>query len=80
MRPDGDPANAERPPRVGSRPAAEAHVAFAPDNGNVVLDLHNLAIVDPVAMEAAINRIPGVLFAHRAADAVIVGRAPPKLL
>ena len=54
------------------------------DNGNVVLDLHNLAITDPVAMEAAINQIPGVvsvgLFARRPADVVIVGGEPPKLL
>ena len=63
---------------TGGQPVWREGVAT--DNGNVVLDLHNLAIVDPVAMEAAINRIPGVLFAHRAADAVIVGRAPPKLL
>ena len=54
------------------------------DNGNVVLDLHNLAITDPVAMEAAINQIPGVvsvgLFARRPADVVIVGGEPPRIL
>lgn len=47
------------------------------DNGNVVLDIHNLRIADPEAMEAAINQIPGVvsvgLFARRRADVVIVG-------
>jgi ribose 5-phosphate isomerase A len=54
------------------------------DNGNWILDLHGLAIVDPVAMEAAINQIPGVvsvgLFARRAADVVIVGGEPPLVL
>ncbi len=47
------------------------------DNGNVILDVHNLAITDPVAMETALNQIPGVvavgLFARRPADVVIVG-------
>lgn len=47
------------------------------DNGNVVLDIHNLRITDPEAMETAINQIPGVvsvgLFARRRADVVIVG-------
>ncbi len=54
------------------------------DNGNVILDIHGLAIVDPVAMEQAINQIPGVvsvgLFARRPADDVIVGGEPPILL
>jgi len=47
------------------------------DNGNWVLDVHGLAIIDPVAMETALNQIPGVvsvgLFALRSADVVIVG-------
>jgi ribose 5-phosphate isomerase A len=47
------------------------------DNGNWVLDVHGLRIVDPVAMETALNQIPGVLsvglFARRPADVVIVG-------
>ena len=54
------------------------------DNGNVVLDLHNLAITDPVAMERELNQIPGVvsvgLFARRPADVVIVGGEPPRIL
>jgi len=53
------------------------------DNGNVILDIHGLSITDPVAMEAAINQIPGVvsvgLFARRAADVVIVGGEPPRV-
>ena len=54
------------------------------DNGNWILDMHGLSIVDPVAMETAINQIPGVvsvgLFARRAADVVIVGGKPPTVL
>jgi ribose 5-phosphate isomerase A len=46
------------------------------DNGNWILDVHNWRITDPVALEAEIERIPGVvtsgLFARRAADRVIV--------
>ena len=53
------------------------------DNGNWVLDVHGLRIVDPVAMESALNQIPGVvsvgLFARRPADVVIVGRETPEV-
>ncbi|RNF85873.1 ribose-5-phosphate isomerase RpiA [Montanilutibacter psychrotolerans] len=53
------------------------------DNGNAILDIHGLAITDPVALEAALNQIPGVvsvgLFARRAADVVIVGGEPPQV-
>ena len=54
------------------------------DNGNAVLDIHNLSITDPVSLEAALNQIPGVvcvgLFARRRADVVIVGGEPPLVL
>ncbi len=54
------------------------------DNGNVVLDIHGLSIVDPVGMERELNQIPGVvsvgLFARRPADVVIVGGEPPIVL
>ncbi|HEX5757182.1 MAG TPA: ribose-5-phosphate isomerase RpiA [Arenimonas sp.] len=47
------------------------------DNGNWILDVHNLHIADPVTLERQINQIPGVvtcgLFAARPADVVIVG-------
>lgn len=53
------------------------------DNGNWVLDVHGLRIVDPVGMETALNQIPGVvsvgLFARRPADVVIVGRETPEV-
>ena len=54
------------------------------DNGNWILDIHGLAITDPVALERDINQIPGVvsvgLFARRRADVVIVGGEPPRVL
>ena len=50
---------------------------FTTDNGNVILDVHGLTIVDPVAMEAQINQIVGVvtngLFAARPADVLLLG-------
>ncbi|MGN6513281.1 MAG: ribose-5-phosphate isomerase RpiA [Lysobacteraceae bacterium] len=54
------------------------------DNGNWVLDLHGLSITDPLALESAINQVPGVvtvgLFARRPADVVIVGEQTPRVL
>ncbi|TXK64980.1 ribose-5-phosphate isomerase RpiA [Alkalisalibacterium limincola] len=50
---------------------------FTTDNGNVILDVHNWSITDPVALERELNQLAGVvcvgLFAARAADVVIVG-------
>lgn len=47
------------------------------DNGNVILDVHNLKILDPVELEKQINGIVGVvtngLFAKRGANVVLVG-------
>jgi ribose 5-phosphate isomerase A len=49
------------------------------DNGNQILDLHGLRILDPPALESTLNGIAGVvtagLFAHRPADVVLVGSA-----
>ncbi len=49
---------------------------FITDNGNHILDVHNLQITNPLEMESRINQIPGVvtvgLFAHRPADALLV--------
>ncbi|HPM57668.1 MAG TPA: ribose-5-phosphate isomerase RpiA [Thermomonas sp.] len=54
------------------------------DNGNVILDIHNLSIVDPAGVERELNQIPGVvsvgLFARRPADVVIIGGEPPIVL
>ncbi len=57
---------------------------FSTDNGNLILDIHNLRIIDPVGLERDLNQIPGVvcvgLFARRPADVVIVGGEPMKVL
>jgi ribose 5-phosphate isomerase A len=49
---------------------------FVTDNGNHILDVHNLQISNPLEMETRINQIPGVvtvgIFAHRPADVLIV--------
>ena len=50
---------------------------FVTDNGNHILDVHDLQIPNPLEMEARINRIPGVvtvgIFAHRPADILLIG-------
>jgi len=50
---------------------------FVTDNGNHILDVHDLAISNPLEMEDRLNRIPGILtvglFAHRAADVLLIG-------
>ncbi|OBU64570.1 ribose 5-phosphate isomerase A [Stenotrophomonas maltophilia] len=54
------------------------------DNGNQILDIHNLQITDPEKLERELNQLPGVvcvgLFARRRADVVIVGAEPPVVL
>jgi len=54
------------------------------DNGNLILDIHNLSITDPLGLECEINQLPGVvsvgLFAKRPADVVIVGSDMPLVL
>ena len=50
---------------------------FVTDNGNLILDVHNLKILDPVYIESHINNIPGVvtngIFAKRSANVMIIG-------
>jgi ribose 5-phosphate isomerase A len=50
---------------------------FTTDNGNVILDVHNLEIMDPVRLEQELNNIPGIvtvgLFAIRPADILMLG-------
>ncbi len=52
---------------------------FTTDNGNDILDVHGLQIIDPPALETELNQIPGVvtvgLFAHRPADVLLIGTA-----
>lgn len=61
--------------KMGGNPVLRQ--GFTTDNGNVILDIHNLTITNPVEMEDRINRIPGVvtngLFAIRPADVLILG-------
>ena len=50
---------------------------FVTDNGNHILDVHDLVIGNPIEMETRLNLIPGVLtvgiFANRAADILLIG-------
>lgn len=52
---------------------------FMTDNGNLILDIYNLQILDPVALEAEFNNIVGVvtvgLFARQPADVLLLGTA-----
>lgn len=61
--------------RLGGEPVWRQD--FVTDNGNQILDVHNLKIMDPVGLETEINQITGVvtagLFARRPADLLIVG-------
>ncbi|EKO4252534.1 TPA: ribose-5-phosphate isomerase RpiA [Vibrio parahaemolyticus] len=61
--------------KLGGDPAYREGVVT--DNGNIILDVHNMQITNPKEMEDKINGIAGVvtvgLFAHRGADAVITG-------
>ena len=57
--------------------APEYREGVVTDNGNVILDVHNFAILNPVEMEKTLNNVAGVvtngIFALRGADIVIVG-------
>jgi len=57
--------------------APKLREGFVTDNGNQILDVHNLKIVSPPELERQINQIAGVvtvgLFAQRPADIVLVG-------
>ena len=59
---------------LGGQPKLRA--GFVTDNGNLILDVHGLAIADPVWLETSINQIVGVvtngLFARRGADVLLL--------
>lgn len=61
--------------KLGGDPVYRQNVVT--DNGNVILDVHNLSILDPSDLERKLNNIVGVvtngLFAIRGADVVLVG-------
>lgn len=49
---------------------------FVTDNGNHILDVHNMGITNPLEMETRINQMPGVvavgIFSHRPADVLLI--------
>ncbi len=63
--------------KLGGRPVWRSR--FRTDNGNDILDVHGLQIVDPPGLEQELNQLPGVvtvgLFARRKADVLLVGTA-----
>lgn len=54
----------------------EYREGFVTDNGNIILDVFNLTINEPMDLEDRINKITGVvengLFAHRVADVILL--------
>lgn len=63
--------------KLGGQPVLRE--GFTTDNGNIILDVHNLKITEPAKLEQEINNISGVvsngLFARRGADVLIVASA-----
>jgi ribose 5-phosphate isomerase A len=61
--------------KLGGQP--ELRQNFTTDNGNIVLDVRGLSILNPVELETAINNVAGVvtngLFARRGADVLLLG-------
>ena len=61
--------------KLGGRPVLRD--GFTTDNGNVILDVHDLQILNPVELEQKLNNIVGVvtngLFARRPADVLLLG-------
>jgi ribose 5-phosphate isomerase A len=63
--------------KFGGQP--ELRNGFTTDNGNIILDVRNLDIENPVELERQMNQVPGVvtvgLFALRGADVLLLGTA-----
>ncbi len=61
--------------KLGGQPVWRENVVT--DNGNIILDVHNLEIMEPMKLETQINQLAGVvtvgIFAHRPADVLILG-------
>ena len=61
--------------KLGGEPVLRE--GFTTDNGNVILDVHGLQIMEPAKFEAQLNNIAGVvtngLFAIRPADVLLLG-------
>jgi len=60
--------------KLGGQPILRE--GFTTDNGNIILDVHNLSILKPVELEQELNKLAGVvtngLFAQRPADVLLV--------
>ena len=63
--------------KLGGQPALRPN--FTTDNGNVIIDVHNMNIMKPLELESTLNQITGIvttgLFARRGADVLILGTA-----
>ena len=63
--------------KLGGQPVLRED--FHTDNGNIILDIYNLSILEPVQLEQSINNITGVLcnglFARRRADILLIADA-----
>jgi ribose 5-phosphate isomerase A len=63
--------------KMGGKPALRE--GFTTDNGNIIIDVHGMEITDAIQIEAAFNKLAGVvtvgLFASRPADVLILGTA-----
>lgn len=61
--------------KIGGTP--ELRADFTTDNGNIILDVKGLEIMEPCKLESALNNIPGVvtvgIFANRPADVLLLG-------
>jgi ribose 5-phosphate isomerase A len=61
--------------KLGGQPVLRQ--GFTTDNGNVILDVHNMQIMKPLELESTLNQITGVvangLFARRGADLLVLG-------
>ena len=64
---------------IGRGGLPELRPDLTTDNGNVILDVRNLDLTDPMTVETALNAIAGVvdngIFAQQRADVLLVGRA-----
>ena len=64
---------------IGMGGLPELRPDLTTDNGNVILDVRNLELTDPITVETTLNAIAGVvdngLFADQRADVLLVGRA-----
>jgi ribose 5-phosphate isomerase A len=62
--------------KLGGQP--KLREGFTTDNGNIIIDVHGLQIMNPVELESILNELPGIvtngLFARRGADVLLLGK------